>query len=182
MKKLIVKSTNFFIFIICFLSNLSMASAATPTPASRMKNKNISYTFIQTTNRARIEPIELSKDLYRITIKNTPSTVGYFSDRPNRFAGSLSLGQFLHEWDGFNSFTLVPPNVSISGNKPSRSSHKTELNFVTILTNPHYDAIKNTMTYDLKFISAKPVMTNKQIILHNVTLFFDSGSCASCCC
>jgi hypothetical protein len=50
----------------------------------------------------------------RITLENVPLVV-YFSDRPNRLAGHLSLQVFAQGWDqGSDSFRADPPNATLS--------------------------------------------------------------------
>jgi len=50
----------------------------------------------------------------RITLENVPLVI-YFSDRPNRLAGQLSLKVFAQGWDqGKGSFKADPPNATLS--------------------------------------------------------------------
>ena len=50
----------------------------------------------------------------RITFERVPLVV-YFSDRPNRLAGQLSLQVFAQGWDqGSDSFRADPPNATLS--------------------------------------------------------------------
>ena len=50
----------------------------------------------------------------RITLENVPLVV-YFSDRPSRLAGQLSLEVFAQGWDqGKDSFRADPPNATLS--------------------------------------------------------------------
>ena len=46
-----------------------------------------------------------------LTLNGVPNVV-YFSDRPNRVAGHLSLEQFVESWN--NSFKDDPPNAALS--------------------------------------------------------------------
>lgn len=50
----------------------------------------------------------------RIILENVPLVV-YFSDRPNRLAGQLSIEVFAQGWDqGSDSFRADPPNATLS--------------------------------------------------------------------
>jgi hypothetical protein len=49
-----------------------------------------------------------------LTLNGIPN-VTYFSDRPNRIAGHLSLSEFIEMWDkGSDSFKADPPNATLS--------------------------------------------------------------------
>lgn len=50
----------------------------------------------------------------KLTLKDIPLVI-YFSDRPNRLAGLLSLDVFAQGWDqGTDSFRADPPNATLS--------------------------------------------------------------------
>ncbi len=49
-----------------------------------------------------------------VTLNDVP-TVIYFSDRPNRIAGHVSLNKFVENWNkGSDSFKADPPNATLS--------------------------------------------------------------------
>ena len=49
-----------------------------------------------------------------LTLNGVPNVI-YFSDRPNRIAGHLSLLEFIEMWDkGVDSFKADPPNATLS--------------------------------------------------------------------
>ncbi len=49
-----------------------------------------------------------------LTLKDVPLVI-YFSDRPNRIAGHVSLNQFVEIWNkGADSFKEDPPNATLS--------------------------------------------------------------------
>lgn len=49
-----------------------------------------------------------------LTLKDVPLVI-YFSDRPDRIAGHMSLKKFVEDWGkGSNSFKKDPPNATIS--------------------------------------------------------------------
>lgn len=55
-----------------------------------------------------------SMDGDRLTLKDVPLVV-YFSDRPHRISGQLSLQVFAQGWDqGNDSFRADPPNATLS--------------------------------------------------------------------
>ena len=49
-----------------------------------------------------------------LTLKDIPRVI-YFSDRPDRVAGHMSLKKFVESWGkGSNSFKTDPPNATLS--------------------------------------------------------------------
>ena len=55
-----------------------------------------------------------SLDGDKLTLNGVPSVI-YFSDRPARVAGNLSLEKFIDLWDkGSDSFKTDPPNATLS--------------------------------------------------------------------
>ncbi len=49
-----------------------------------------------------------------LTLNGVPNVI-YFSDRPNRIAGRMSLSEFIEMWNkGSDSFKADPPNATLS--------------------------------------------------------------------
>ena len=70
-------------------------------------SKNPSYLFV-------ISGTSGSLDGDKLTLKGVPNVI-YFSDRPARKAGHLSLEKFVEMWDkGDDSFKADPPNATLS--------------------------------------------------------------------
>ena len=52
-----------------------------------------------------------------LTLKGVPNVI-YFSDRPERVAGHMSLSEFVEIWNkGSNSYKADPPNATLSVSK-----------------------------------------------------------------
>ncbi len=70
-------------------------------------SKNTGYLFV-------ISGTSGSLDGYTLTLNGVPNVI-YFSDRPARKAGHLSLEKFVEMWDkGDDSFKADPPNATLS--------------------------------------------------------------------
>jgi hypothetical protein len=70
-------------------------------------SKNTGYLYVISGTSGSLEGDTL-------TLNGVPNVV-YFSDRPNRIAGHLSLSNFVEMWDkGVDSFKAVPPNATLS--------------------------------------------------------------------
>ena len=70
-------------------------------------SKNTGYLFV-------ISGTSGSLDGDTLTLNGVPNVI-YFSDRPARKAGHLSLEKFVESWNkGVNSFKADPPNATLS--------------------------------------------------------------------
>lgn len=84
----------------------SAIQAAAPAP--KKGGMQVQLMFVQTAKEVTFEGNKL-------TLKGiSPSTI-YFSDRPQRIAGHMTVPGFLKEWDaGKDSFAKDPPNATLS--------------------------------------------------------------------
>ena len=131
--------------------------------------------FILHADSARLD---LGEDPYNgsLTLHKVNDSVAFFSERPNRRAGSISLKKFLAGWDqGRDNFDLQPPNAGLIFFSPSNSpkvstAHYSELNLV--LHNPRYDSKRDTLRFDVSLLglASSPPEGN----LLEPTLFIDS--------
>jgi len=70
-------------------------------------SKNTGYLFV-------ISGTSGSLDGDKLTLNGVPNVI-YFSDRPDRVAGHLSLEKFVESWNkGSDSFKTDPPNATLS--------------------------------------------------------------------
>ncbi len=70
-------------------------------------SKNTGYLFV-------ISGTSGSLDGDKLTLNGVPNVI-YFSDRPARKAGHLSVSEFIEMWDkGVDSFKADPPNATLS--------------------------------------------------------------------
>jgi len=70
-------------------------------------SKNTGYLFVMSGTSG-------SLDGDTLTLNGVPNVI-YFSDRPDRVAGHLSLEKFVEMWDkGDDSFKADPPNATLS--------------------------------------------------------------------
>ena len=83
-----------------------------------------------------------------------------FTDRPIRQADALPNADFFTDWP--QMFAGDPPNAVLSYSLPSQSQ---PLNIVLTLTNPQYDALKRTVSYD-----AVRILQATDIYLHDPDL------------
>ena len=104
-------------------------------------SKNPGYLFV-------ISGTSGSLDGDKLTLNSVPNVV-YFTDRPHRVAGHLSLEKFVESWNkGVNSFKADPPNavLSIFGENESK-------NTVVELMNPEVKA--GSISFNVKVLQGE---------------------------
>ena len=97
----------------CSLPITAMAAvdAQTPAKVSIEAKHKASFLFVL---RADTGVITKSDGVYTLTLKGLDEQVLYFSDRPVRVAGFITVSQFMSDWAaGNNSFKANPPNAAI---------------------------------------------------------------------
>lgn len=123
-----------------------------------------SYLFLQTASEGEL--VKNKDKSYTLTLKNITKHVNYFTDRPERKAGIMTLKQFLELWknEQKGNFSEVPPNVAIAM-KPVMGQSQS---FVAVASKPAY--ANNTLSYQLNIISKTPLNPGK---LAYINMFFD---------
>ena len=97
----------------CSLPIAAMAAtdAHTPAKVTTDAKQKTSFLFVL---RADTGVITKSDSGYTLTLKGVDDKVLYFSDRPVRKAGFITMTQFMGDWAaGSNSFKANPPNAAI---------------------------------------------------------------------
>lgn len=108
-----------------------------------------------------------AKNTYTLTLHNAGDYVSYFTDRPSRKVGLITLSQFLSLWTDAkikDNFTQNPPNVALN----IVSAQGKEQNVVVEVSKPSY-ANKN-VSYQIRTIDDKPLTAGQ---LKHLVLFFD---------
>jgi len=98
-------------------SSESSSASTTSTTTAAVKNAGPSYLFSFYGTNATVKRVAGSKMAYDVSVPvdATNTEVTWFTDRPNRDAGLMSVGQFAAMWteEGKDSFKVNPPNVSV---------------------------------------------------------------------
>ena len=124
------------------------------------------FLFLQTASKGQL--VKNADNSYTLTLKNVPAYVGYFSDRPERKTGIISLKKFLDLWDNNGNakgFAKVPPNAAVV----IKTFFRKPQNFVAIISKPVY--ADNSVSYQLKIISKSPIIMTGR--LTHINMFFD---------
>ena len=91
------------------LGSAMQLEAANNQNESSYKNRaqqNPELLFIQTAEEAVITADPRAKDQYILTLRNVKPQIAYFTDKPKRLAGKVSIEKFLARWneEGNESF------------------------------------------------------------------------------
>ena len=124
-----------FLLALAFVSPLTIAADVTPPaePASWLFVEDAAFGTITGPDDEHLK-LKLNKVRKYITV---------FTDRPIRQADAVPNADFFTAWP--EMFAGDPPNAVLSYSLPSQSQ---PLNIVLTLTNPQYDALKRTVSYD----------------------------------
>ena len=106
-----------------FLSTAAATAAAVPMSAllspAQAADSKVQLMFVQTAENLKAD----DKTLRLVNL--SPQTV-YFSDRPVRLAGHVTLAAYLEEWTaaaGPNNFSKNPPNATLSVYEPGQKAN-----------------------------------------------------------
>ena len=152
----------------CSLPITAMATtgAGTHTLVTRDAKQKASFLFVL---RADTGVITKTDGGYKLTLKGMDDKVLYFSDRPVRKAGFITMTQFMGDWaKGKNSFQANPPNAAIV-HAALESNEKGIAQALPVeMTNPVITA--NVWTFDLKDLQGKISIGS----YNGVSVFVDS--------
>lgn len=107
---------------------------------------------------------------YLLKVGGSDKTLVYFSDKPERDAGTLSLSQFVKSWQNMPQLKENPPNAVISFVKFKASSESGVGADILQLSNPVYDFSTDTVTFEAAPLHEFEVTTGR---FENVVMVFD---------
>jgi hypothetical protein len=116
--------------------------AGSQAPAADAGGSQAQLMFVQIAEDLRVDTARSTLRL----VKVNPQTL-YFSDRPKRIAGNLTLADYLKTWkEGRDSFNADPPNATLSVLEPGRADPTL---VVVTLMKPVVDGADLLYTYKL---------------------------------
>lgn len=124
-----------FLLALVFVSPLTMAVEATPPEVP------VSWLFVEDAAGGTLTGPD--DQHLKLKLNKVRKYITEFTDRPNRQAYELPNADFFTDWP--QTFAGDPPNAALSYSLPGQQQ---PLNIVLTLTNPQYDAIKRTVSYD----------------------------------
>lgn len=110
-------------------------------------------------------------DTGTITLMDTDAHTIFFTDRPDRKAGKISMEEFLKEWSqNDNSFAENPPNSGFVYFEDKKNKYS-EVNIE--ITNPQYQKAKKRLTFNIRFLEEDHI--KKSMDLVEPVLFIDAA-------
>ena len=140
------------------------ASTKEASDSNTTTSKKESLLFVISANKARV--VDVSKNTRRVYLDN-PKII-YFTDRPIRDVGTISLDQFLCLWSqGKNSFQKDNPNTFAV----ARMRNGEERTSPAIMTDPQ--RVKNGMSFEAVLLRGKQFETGD---ITGFNLFIDPST------
>ena len=120
-----------------------------------------------------------NRNQYFLTLYNVSKNVTYFTERPDRKAGKISLEKFIMEWDfGKDSFREDKPNAGLVTFLDFRKKGEKQFSDVPIsLNNPQYDKKNNRLIFNVQILEKQKTIPTGD--LGETSLFID-GACFAC--
>ena len=147
-------------------ADLAKFKAFFSNPKQHIRNR-VDLLFVQQADSGSMEVDKNKPNCYTLRLSNLHKNVLYFSDRPRRKAGQISVPAFTEMW----KHDHTRPNVAMQAFTASREDIK-EISLVATLSNPKYNTKTQTMTY-----TACPIANSNKMIAHlnllSVNLFID---------
>lgn len=141
---------NRLIIMISIITLITTASLAAPNSGyeensgdamSYSLNQPVSLLFVQSAEKG--EFIAESDGMYKLTLEQAVPYSFYFSDRPDRIAGSISNEKF------FKNMNWTPaPNAAIT----LPDGNKSEDAIIVELMDPRYDSRSGNITYTVRIV------------------------------
>lgn len=129
--------------LFSFLLAVGSAGAEDKTPPA----KSVSLLYVLTADSGTIEPLEGARGQYALQLKGVSPNVVYFSDRPNRIAGQVSVADFLKSI-GFGG--KLNPNAAIDVQGGAKEGDL----IVVALGQPVYNAASSSLRFFITILDA----------------------------
>ena len=107
---------------------------------------------------------------YLLKLSGNDKTLVYFSDKPDRVAGTLTLAQFVKTWQSSTSTQDNQPNAVISYMEFKATTEYGVGADILQLSNPKYDAGTDTVTFVAKPLHEYEIMTG---VFENLVIVYD---------
>lgn len=175
----VAKYLGVIVFGVCFLSFQAVALPINlnQVPASIQKAPTL---FIIIAKHGEVEKIANSNGKFRLVMKGVDPRVLYFTERPVQFSNAVNMQKFINRWH-YDSFNIAPPNAAIQGTTIKArlpEGQGKDSTYVVELTNPKYNKVNNTLSFDIKPLATKHIKLQANKNLKNVALFIDE--CGGC--
>lgn len=169
-----IKQFSITLFLFIFANYLGAFEANEPNfEETSLNTYDSEMIYIQQAKVAELtcNPNKLGK--YLLKVSGSDKTLVYFSDKPNREAGTVTLSQFVKSWENNGELQTSPPNVVISYVNFKSTSEDGVGADVLQLTNPKYNYSEDSVTFEAEPLHEFKIMTGR---FENVVMVFDGLS------
>ncbi|GAB4188366.1 MAG: hypothetical protein Tsb0015_08250 [Simkaniaceae bacterium] len=168
----------FFIFLsfcaaLAFFgcNNQMLAKTAKMQNNNSKKDKKEQLLFVIHAKKGHLKINESNPDTGTITLMDTDNHVVFFTDRPDRKAGKISMEEFLNKWSqNGNSFAENPPNAGFIFFEDKENTYS-EVNIE--LTNPQYQKAEKELAFDIRFLEEEHSKESMELV--EPVLFIDAA-------
>jgi FtsP/CotA-like multicopper oxidase with cupredoxin domain len=181
-REVVMKKIYFMLLISCLTLLLTpfklMADTASPVTSA---TNNVSFLFVQSAGKATLKFVNGQVGTYQLTLQKVHPYITYFSDRPYRKIGLITLQQYLNMWQtGPDSFQKNPPNADISAIRHEGLLDKhVAVNFPVQLVGVSYDPKAQTFTYTIRALPGSvPIPSIAKF--GYIAMTIDGGTCTCC--
>jgi len=118
--------------------------AKAPEPEAATASEAPSFMFVQVAEDVTADTAAMTLRLRHVTGQTL-----FFSDRPNRIAGHITMAQYLREWTpaaGEDNLGADPPNATLSVYEPGQPDNSVA---IVEISNPQLDGADLVYTYKL---------------------------------
>jgi hypothetical protein len=108
---------------------------------------DVGLLFVQAAPHGTFVAVPGAEDRYTLTLRDSASQVMWFSDRPSRHYGHVTIERFIGDWMKFG-FGSDPPNAALT----LLRHEDTEDTVIIELGTPRYDAERHTLQFPARRI------------------------------
>jgi hypothetical protein len=132
------------LLLSALLVSVGSVSAFVPKPSAD-EQQDFQLMFIQTAEEAVVKQNPKNPDRWIVTLRNVDPDVAYFSERPKKMAGKVTIENFLEEW---KQGTRNNPTGALITQFSHSNLEGDGSNRQIVLSNPRFDKRNKTITYD----------------------------------
>ncbi len=137
---------------------------------SETNSTNSELIYIQQAKVAELSHNPNRLGTYLLKVSGSDKTLVYFSDKPDRVAGTLTLSQFVKTWQNSTAVQDNQPNAVISYMEFKATTECGVGADILQLSNPKYDAGTDTVTFEAKPLHEYEIMTG---VFENLVIVYD---------
>jgi exo-beta-1,3-glucanase (GH17 family) len=137
------------VMLVAAAAPLTLSGCGKKQEAARDEEAGTVYLFTQTAEGGTLQADPAEEGSYLLTLTGVSPRTVYFSDRPQRNAGTLETEAFVNGWSA--SFGDDPPNAALVFTEAGQPGEEAA---VGIISDPAYDGETGTLIYRAKGMPA----------------------------